>query len=105
MAFEEEEKDWSVVKTRDLMIAFGCPPNSYTPAASPLTVEFFTTTSVMSDPIDGVVVFPGNSTAWKPCNKGEVLNFTYHECVVPFSAKKNPLCFKHHTYVKLITRM
>ena len=80
----EEEPDWSVVKTRDLMIVFGCPPNSYTPAESPLTVGFFKTVSDMSDPIDGVAVVPGNATAWKPCNKGEVLNFTYHDCVLPF---------------------
>ena len=37
----EEEPDWSVAKARDLMIAFGCPPNSYTPAESTLTVGFF----------------------------------------------------------------
>ena len=39
----EEEPDWSVVKARDLMIVFGCPPNSYTPAESTLTVGWFNT--------------------------------------------------------------
>ena len=34
----EEEPDYTVVKARDLMIVFGCPPNSYTPAESTLTV-------------------------------------------------------------------
>ena len=37
----EEEPDWSVVKERDLMIAFACPPNSYIPAESTLIVGWF----------------------------------------------------------------
>ena len=90
----EEEPDWSVVKSRDLMIVFGCPPNSYTPAESTLTVGFYLTLNEMSDKVDKVVVLPGNSTAWKPCQKGEVLTFTLHDCVLPFKAEKNPLCLR-----------
>ena len=50
VAFEEEEElDFSVAPSRDLIIAFGCPPNSYTPAESTLTVELFMTLEKMSD--------------------------------------------------------
>ena len=97
----EEEEDFSVVKARDLMIVFGCPPNSYTPADSPLIVGFWNTLNDMGDKVDKVVVLPDNSTAWKPCNKGEVLNFTKHDCVLPFSAEKSPLCLKQTTFMKL----
>ena len=58
----------------------------------------------MSDKIEKVVVLPDNSSAWKPCNKGEVLSFTHHDLVVPFSAELNPLCLKQHTFTKLNTR-
>ena len=100
----EEEEDFSVVKARDLMIVFGCPPNSYTPAESTLTVGWFTTLNDMSDRVDKVVVLPGNSTGWKPCGKGEVLTFTHNDCVLPFSADMNPLCLKQTTFTKLNTR-
>ena len=86
------------------MIVFGCPPNSYTPAASTLTVGWFTTLNDMSDRVDKVVVLPGNSTGWKPCGKGEVLTFTHNDCVLPFSADMNPLCLKQTTFTKLNTR-
>ena len=102
-AFDEE--DYSVAKARDLMIVFGCPPNSYTPAESTLTGGFFQTLSDMSDRVEKVVDLPGNSTAWKPCNKGEVLNFTHHDCVLPFSAEKNPLCFKKTTLTKINSKI
>ena len=101
----EEEEDYSVVKARDLMIVFGCPPNSYTPAESTLTVGWFETLNEMSDKVEKVAVLPGNATAWKPCNKGEVLTFTYHDCVLPFSGEKQPLCLKQHTFMKLNTRV
>ena len=97
----EEEPDWSVVKSRDLMVVFGCPPNSYTPADSPLVVGFFNLMNEMSDKVDKVVVLPDDSTAWKPCNKGEVFNLTTHDQVVPFSAERNPLCLKQHTFMKM----
>ena len=58
----------------------------------------------MSDKADKVVVLPGNSTAWKPCNKGEVLTFTHHDLVVTFAAELNPLCLKQTTFTKLNTR-
>lgn len=101
----EEEPDWSVVKARDLMIVFGCPPNSYTPAESTLTVGWFQTMNEMSDRVEKAVSLPGNATAWKPCNKGEVLTFTHHDCVLPFSGDKSPLCLKQHTFMKLNTRV
>ena len=101
----EEEPDYSVAKARDLMIVFGCPPNSYTPAESTLTVGFFQTLDDMSDKIDKVVVLPDNATAWKPCNKGEVLSFTHHDLEVPFDASKQPLCLKQNTFTKLTTRV
>ena len=89
-----------MVKARDLMIVFGCPPNSYTPAESTLTVGWFQTLNNMSDRVEKVVVLPGNSTGWKPCNKGEVLNFTTHDCVLPFSAEFNHLCLKQTIFTK-----
>lgn len=58
----------------------------------------------MSDKVEKVVVLPGNTTAWKPCNKGEVLTFTHHDVVLPFSAYLNPFCLKQNIFTKFSTR-
>ena len=89
------------MKARDLIIVFGCPPNSYTPAESTLTVGMYMMLNDMSDKVDKVVVLPDNASAWKPCNKGEVLSFTCHDLVTRFDASENPLCLKQSTFLKL----
>ena len=54
----------------------------------------------MSDRIEKAVVLPGNATAGKSYNLGEVLTFAHQDCVLPFLAEKNPLCLKQHTFMK-----
>ena len=101
-----KEEDCSNVKERDLIIAFACPPNSHAPAESTLTVGWFQTLNKMSDRVEKVVILPGNSTAWKPSNKGEVLSFTHHDLVLPFDAELNPPCLKQTaTFMKLKARV
>ena len=97
----EEQEDLSVMKARDLLIVFVCPPNSFAPADSPLAVSLWNTLNYISDKVDKVVVLLDNSTAWKLCNKGEVLNFTTHDLVAPFSAEKSPFCLRQTTLMKL----
>ena len=99
-AFVEEEIEDSIIKARDLIIVFGCPPNSYTPADSPLTVDFYINLNSMSDRIEKIVVLPDRITAWKPCGKGEVLNLTNHDLVTLFSAENNPRCLAQSLLVK-----
>ena len=101
-----KEDGSSGVTERDLMIVFACPPNSHAPAVSTLTVGWFQTQYEMSDKVEKVVLLPGNSTAWKPCNNGEVLTLTNHDCVLPFDAELNPSCLKQTTpFMKLKARI
>ena len=65
-AFEPDESN-KVQEGRDCIIAFGCPPNSYTPADSTLTVECWNELNKNSDSRAKLVFSPGNMTAWTPC--------------------------------------
>ena len=64
---KETEEAETQSKVRNLIMVFGCPPNSQTPANSALTVEFFKHLRMSSDPVEKIAHLPGALPGWRPC--------------------------------------
>jgi hypothetical protein len=71
---------------RNLIMVFGCPPNSFVPADSTLTVELFQNILKQADK-DNMAILPGHLQSWTPGGQGEVVCFFKQDLVLKLHPK------------------
>jgi len=56
---------------RNVVLSFGCPPNSGVDARSTIAIDYFAKLKQIANPYDGSVILPGRFLTWSPGNGGE----------------------------------